>query len=83
MSLAARLFSRRRLKVIGVSLGLIALLLALGWWQRAPLLKAAARLWIVSEEPAPADAIVIPGGGLELRTMKAAELFHAGFAKQI
>lgn len=83
MNLAARLFSRRRLKFIGITVGLIALLLGLAWWQRAPLLRATARAWIVSDQPAPADAIVILGGGLELRTLKAAELYHAGFAKQI
>lgn len=83
MSLAARLFSRRRLKFAAVSFGLMALLLSLAWWQRAPLLKGAARLWIVSETPAPADAIVILGGGLELRTLKAAELYHTGFANRV
>lgn len=83
MNLAARLSSRRRLRFIGITLGLIALLFGVAWWQRAPLLKGAARLWIVSETPTPADAIVILGGGVELRTLKAAELYHAGFANRI
>ncbi len=83
MSLAARLFSRRRLKFAAVSFGLIALLIGVTWWQRAPLLKGAAKLWIVSETPTPADAIVILGGGIELRSLKAAELYHAGFANRI
>lgn len=83
MSLAARLLSPWRLKFIGVSFGLLILLSGLSWWQRAPLLKGVANLWIVSEEPVPADAIVILGGGLELRTQKAANLYHAGLAKKI
>ena len=83
MSLAARVFSRRRLKFFAVGLGLIGVLFGVAWWQRAPLLKAVARAWIVSEAPAPADAIVILGGGLELRTLKAAELYRAGFANRI
>lgn len=83
MSLAGRLFSRRRLKFAAISLGLVALLFGLGWWQRAPLLKGAARLWVVAETPTPADAIVILGGGVELRTLKAAELYHAGFANRV
>ncbi|MFN0110559.1 MAG: YdcF family protein [Blastocatellia bacterium] len=83
MSFAARWLSRRRLKFFGVTLGTMTLLIGLAWWQRAPLLKGAAKLWIVSDSPTPADAIVILGGGVELRSLKAAELYHAGFAKQI
>ncbi|MDX2041068.1 MAG: YdcF family protein [Acidobacteriota bacterium] len=83
MSLASRWFSRRRLKAVGITLGIFAALLGLAWWQRAPLLRGVAHLYIVSDSPAPADAIVILGGGVELRSLKAAELYHAGFAKQI
>jgi len=80
---AARWFSRRRLKWIGVTVGATVFLLSLAWWQRAPLLQGAAHLYIVADSPAPADAIVILGGGVELRTLKAAELYHAGFANRI
>ncbi len=77
------LTARRRLKVFGITVGVMALLLALAWWQRAPLLKGIARLYIVADSPTPADAIVILGGGVELRGLKAAELYHAGFANRI
>ena len=83
MNLAARLRSHRRLKLFAVGFGLIALLLGVAWWQRAPLLQRIAQAWIVSEAPTPANAIVILGGGLELRTLKAVELYHAGFANRI
>jgi uncharacterized SAM-binding protein YcdF (DUF218 family) len=79
----ARWFSRRRLKLVGIALGATVFLLALTWWQRAPLLRGAAHLYIVADSPAKADAIVILGGGVELRTLKAAELYHAGFANRI
>lgn len=77
------LTARRRLKVFGITVGVMALLLGLAWWQRAPLLRGIARLYIVADSPAPADAIVILGGGVELRGLKAAELYHAGFANRI
>lgn len=83
MSFAASWLPRRRLKFIGITMGTIALLIGVVWWQRAPLLKGAARLYIVADSPIKADAIVILGGGVELRTLKAAELYHAGFANRI
>lgn len=83
MNMAERLFSRRRLKFLAVSFGLIVLLFGLAWWQRAPLLRGIALLYIVADSPTPADAIVILGGGIELRSLKAAELYHAGFANRI
>ncbi len=83
MKRVARWFSRRRLKLVGIALGAAVFLLALAWWQRVPLLRGIAHLYIVADSPATADAIVILGGGVELRTLKAAELYHAGFANRI
>jgi hypothetical protein len=34
------------------------------WVYRAPLLRAAANAWIVSDEASPADAVAVLGGGL-------------------
>ena len=73
----------QRLKLIGITFGTLALLFGLAWWQRAPLLRGVAKLYIVSDSPTKADAIVILGGGVELRSIKAAELYHAEFANRI
>lgn len=83
MNRVARWFSRRRLKVFGITLGIFTLLSGLAWWQRAPLLQSFARAYIVADLPTQTDAIVILGGGVELRSIKAAELYHAGFANRI
>lgn len=50
---------------------------------RAPLLAGAARLWIVDDAPAQADAIAVLGGGAQFRTFAAARLFHEGVAPKI
>jgi uncharacterized SAM-binding protein YcdF (DUF218 family) len=50
---------------------------------RAPLLAGAARLWIVDDAPAQADALAVLGGGAQFRTFAAARLYHAGVAPRI
>jgi uncharacterized SAM-binding protein YcdF (DUF218 family) len=71
--LIAKLWKQRRSRFIA-SIGILVVLLALGWWFRAPLLRGVANLWIVSEEPARADAIVILGGGIETRSLAATRI---------
>lgn len=63
-------------------LALCALLLA-AWVFRAPILRGAARAWIVNEPPAHADAVVVLGGGIYTRPFEAARLYASGFAKKI
>lgn len=73
----------RRFKYIYLTL---ALLLGVGcatWWWRAPVLRGVAQVWIVSDAPEKADAIVILGGGLDSRPVEAARLYHAGYAPRI
>lgn len=53
------------------------------WNNRAPLLRGLADLWVVSEVPREADAIVVLGGGSNTRPFAAAELYKAGVAKRI
>src|SRR5262245_17433680 len=54
-----------------------------GWLVREPVLVGAAGLWIVSDSTTRADAIVVLGGGLEIRPFVAAELWRKGLADKI
>ena len=58
-------------------------LLLVGYVFRAPLLTGLADAWVVNDPVTKADAIVIPGGGLENRPFAAARLFRDGVAPQI
>jgi uncharacterized SAM-binding protein YcdF (DUF218 family) len=54
-----------------------------GWIVRERMLVGAADLWIVSDPTTRADAIVVLGGGLEIRPFIAAELWRRGLADKI
>ena len=60
----------------------VAALLLLGAL-REPLLRGAARWWIVDEVPVVSDAIVVLGGGEDYRPFAAARLWKAGMAPVI
>ena len=77
-----QLFASRRSKAITIIVAVL-LLLCFGWLFRVSLLQGAARLWIISDEPVQADAIVILGGGINTRPAAAAQLYHAGWSKQV
>ena len=47
------------------------------------MLRAIAKLWIVSDNLSPVDAIVILGGGLGVRPPAAAELYRLGVSRQV
>jgi uncharacterized SAM-binding protein YcdF (DUF218 family) len=69
-----------------VLLVLVACIVLLGLWAwRKPgtLLRGAANLWIVSDEPAPADVIAVLGGGVEYRPFAAADYYRRGLAPKI
>lgn len=51
-----------------------------GWAFRVQWLTGLARIWVVSEAPAPADAIVVLGGNLQSRPFAAASLYVKGYA---
>jgi uncharacterized SAM-binding protein YcdF (DUF218 family) len=53
------------------------------WFARVPLLQGTAQLWIVSEPVAPADAVAVLGGGLDVRPFAAAEYYGKGLTKKI
>jgi hypothetical protein len=53
------------------------------WLERAPLLRDAADLWIVSDPVTPADVVAVLGGDLNGRPFTAAELYKKGFARKV
>ena len=53
------------------------------WFERAPLLRGAADLWIVSDPLTPADVVAVLGGGLNERPFAAADLYKARLANKI
>jgi uncharacterized SAM-binding protein YcdF (DUF218 family) len=77
------MITSRRFKIVYITLASLLVVACAGWWWRAPLLRGAARLWIVDDAPARADAIVILGGGLDSRPTEAARLYHQGLAPRI
>jgi DUF218 domain len=62
---------------------IMAGLAGLAWAERAPLLRGAADLWIVSDPITPADVAVVLGGGVDVRPFAAAALYHQGLVKKI
>lgn len=50
---------------------------------RAPILRGAARAYVVDDDPTKADAIVVLGGGANTRPFAAAKLFHEGYARRV
>jgi uncharacterized SAM-binding protein YcdF (DUF218 family) len=76
-------FQNRCLRRITGFLILGCVLLLVGYVFRAPLLTGLADAWVINDPVTKADAIVIPGGGLENRPFAAAKLFRDGVAPQI
>lgn len=77
---------RQRVRLWRGFLGIAAALTLLGiaaGYERAPLLRAAADLWVVSDPPAPADVVAVFGGGLEVGPFAAAAYYRDGLVKKI
>jgi uncharacterized SAM-binding protein YcdF (DUF218 family) len=66
-----------------VLLAIVAVLGIAAWVAREPLLREAAAIWIVSDPPAPADAVAIFGGGIEDRPFAAAAYYRQGLVKKV
>jgi uncharacterized SAM-binding protein YcdF (DUF218 family) len=58
-------------------------LCAAAWIEREALLRGSADLWIVSDPITPADAVVVLGGGLDVRPFIAANLYAKGLVKKV
>lgn len=72
------------LKALLILASLALVVVALLFSFRVPLLKAAARSWIVDTSPTETvDAVLIPGGGLETRPFGAAKLYHENHSIQL
>jgi hypothetical protein len=61
----------------------LATLCAGAWIEREGLLRGAADLWIMSDPITPADAVVVLGGGIDLRPFVAADLYAKGLVKKV
>jgi uncharacterized SAM-binding protein YcdF (DUF218 family) len=72
-----------RRRVLLALVGFAAILALWAWRKPDTLLRGAADLWIVSDEPAPADAVAVLGGGLEYRPFAAADYYRRGLAPKI
>ena len=53
------------------------------WIERHPLLRWAADVWIVSDQPAAADAVAVFGGGLNSRPFAAAAYYKQGLVRKV
>jgi uncharacterized SAM-binding protein YcdF (DUF218 family) len=53
------------------------------WIERDPLLRGVADLWIVSDGVTKADAVVVLGGGLDVRPFAAADLYRKGLVNKV
>jgi uncharacterized SAM-binding protein YcdF (DUF218 family) len=61
----------------------LAILCAAAWIERETLLRGAADLWIVSDPITPADAVVVLGGGIDMRPFVAADLYTKGLVQKV
>jgi uncharacterized SAM-binding protein YcdF (DUF218 family) len=59
------------------------LAIAAVWLEHEPILQHLAAWWVVSDDLAPADAIVVLGGDLDVRPFAAAALYKRGLADKI
>jgi uncharacterized SAM-binding protein YcdF (DUF218 family) len=62
---------------------LLATLCVGAWIEREALLRGAADLWIVSDPITAADAVIVLGGGIDLRPFVAADLYAKGLVKKV
>jgi DUF218 domain len=77
---------RQERRLVGRISAAIFLLVAIGtaiWFQRAPLLRGAADLWIISDPVTPADAVAVLGDDLDTRPFVAADLYKKGLVPKV
>jgi uncharacterized SAM-binding protein YcdF (DUF218 family) len=76
---------RKRIRRLRVSIGLAIAVLATGlaWEEHERIFQDIGAWWVVSDELAHADAIVVLGGSIDVRPFAAADLYQRGFADKI
>jgi hypothetical protein len=76
--------AQKRTRVVGW-VAIIALVAAIGcvWIAHASVLRGVARLWVVSDNLDRADAILVLGGGLDVRPFAAADLYKRGLSDRV
>jgi uncharacterized SAM-binding protein YcdF (DUF218 family) len=74
---------RSRRRPIAAALAIAALGFGSAWLEREPILQYLAARWVVSDELTKADAIVVLGGGIDVRPFAAADLYKRGFGDTI
>jgi uncharacterized SAM-binding protein YcdF (DUF218 family) len=81
---SARPLRRRRFigRLVAAML-LLSVLVAGVWLERAPLLRGAADLWIVSDQVTHSDVAAVLGGRLDARPFAAAELYKRGLITKV
>ena len=62
---------------------LLVVLSSGAWFERTALLQGAADLWIMSDPITPADAVVVLGGGYDVRPVVAADLYEKGLVHKV
>ena len=73
----------RRLRAYLLTVILLVSLGANAWFERIFLLQGVADLWIVSDPITPADAVVVLGGGADIRPLVAGDLYAKGIVHKI
>jgi uncharacterized SAM-binding protein YcdF (DUF218 family) len=79
---ASRLTSSRW-RPIAAALAIAVFSLGWAWLERELILQHLATWWVTSDELTKADAIVVLGGGIDVRPFAAADLYKRGFAATI
>jgi uncharacterized SAM-binding protein YcdF (DUF218 family) len=80
---ASMSFRGRRLVGRLVAAVLLLILVAGVWLERAALLQGAADLWTVSDSVTRSDVVVVLGGGVDMRSFVAGELYKQGLVKKV
>jgi len=81
-STAVQLRGRLSARIVAIIL-LLAAVVAGVWFQRAPLLRGAANLWIVSDPWTQSDVVAVLGGDFEGRPLIAAEFYKKGLVPKV